>query len=88
MALLLKCKDVPVEGAGTARMAWYQHQIELPAARRGCHLVTRHIVEGVPEIKRIRAVLLHLLQHTSASLAINENADSDVRVDLEASSTR
>ena len=43
-------------------------------------------MEGVPEIKRIRAGLLHLfLQHTSASLAINENADSDVRVDLEAS---
>ena len=67
-------------------MAWYQHQIELPAARRGCHLVTRHIVEGVPEIKRIRAGLLHLfLQHTSASLTINENADPDVRVDLESS---
>ena len=67
-------------------MAWYQHQIELPAARRGCHLVTRHIVEGVPEIKRIRAGLLHLfLQHTSASLTINENADPDIRVDLESS---
>lgn len=67
-------------------MAWYQHHIELPAARRGCHLVTRYIVEGVPEIRRIQTGLLHLfLQHTSAALTINENADPDVRADLESS---
>lgn len=66
-------------------MTWFQHEIELPAFGRGFHLVTRHIVEHVPEIARVRIGLLHLfLQHTSASLTINENADRDVRRDLEA----
>lgn len=67
-------------------MAWYQHYVELPPRIRGFQLITRHILERVPEIARIRAGLLHLfLQHTSASLTINENADPDVRTDLESS---
>lgn len=67
-------------------MAWFQNQISLPAARRGFHLVTHHVAEGMPEIARVRVGLLHVfIMHTSASLTINENADPDVQVDMESS---
>ncbi|MCA9069256.1 MAG: secondary thiamine-phosphate synthase enzyme YjbQ [Planctomycetaceae bacterium] len=67
-------------------MAWYQHQIRLPAYSRGCHIVTDDVVSGMPEISEIRVGLLHVfILHTSASLSINENADSDVPRDLESS---
>lgn len=52
--------------------------------RRGFHLITHHIVEAVPEIQSLQVGLLDVfIQHTSASLTINENADPDVRVDFE-----
>ncbi len=58
----------------------------LPQMKRGFHLITRHVVEALPELATIEIGLLHLfLQHTSASLTINENADSDVPKDLETS---
>lgn len=64
---------------------WFQRSLELPARRRGFHLVTSAVVDALPELRRVRMGLLHLfLQHTSASLAINENADPDVPGDLEA----
>ena len=67
-------------------MAWFQKQISLAAKPRGCHLVTREIVEQFSELAQIRVGILHVfIQHTSASLTINENADSDVRRDLESS---
>jgi secondary thiamine-phosphate synthase enzyme len=51
---------------------------------RGFHLITRDILDGVEGLAQIRVGLLHLLiQHTSASLTLNENASSDVRVDFE-----
>ena len=65
-------------------MAWYQHLISLPSFERGFHLVTNRIVESVPELAGVRVGLLHIqILHTSASLTINENADSDVQRDLE-----
>ena len=65
-------------------MPWYQQEIRLPAKARGFHLVTREILVDLPELANIRIGMLHLfIQHTSASLAINENADPDVRADLE-----
>lgn len=67
-------------------MAWHQRQIRLPARPRGFHLITRLIVDGLPELAEVKVGLLHVfIQHTSASLTINENADPDVRVDLESS---
>lgn len=67
-------------------MAWYQRQIQLQPQPRGFHLVTRSVVDGMPELRNIRIGLLHVfIQHTSASLSINENADPDVPVDLESS---
>jgi secondary thiamine-phosphate synthase enzyme len=68
---------------------WVQKKILLPEFSRGCHLVTEAILRELPELKEVRVGLLHLfLQHTSASLAINENADPDVRLDLETALNR
>ncbi|MFN0197265.1 MAG: secondary thiamine-phosphate synthase enzyme YjbQ [Planctomycetaceae bacterium] len=67
-------------------MTWYQTQISIPAVRRGFHLITDQIIEGFPEIQRVKTGLLHVfLMHTSASISINENADPDVPRDLESS---
>lgn len=65
-------------------MAWLQSELTLPPRGRGFHLITSQILEHMPEIRRVRVGLLHLfLRHTSASLTVNENADPDVRRDLE-----
>jgi secondary thiamine-phosphate synthase enzyme len=60
--------------------------LRLPARRRGFHLITDEVLRALPEIGRIGVGLLHVfVQHTSASLCINENADPDVPADLESS---
>ena len=65
-------------------MAWFQKECVLRARSRGFHLVTHEIVQQVPELKNYKTGLAHLfIMHTSASLCINENADPDVRVDME-----
>ena len=65
-------------------MIWRQIDIHLPPQRRGFHLITRAVCDGVDDLRAVGVGLLHLLlQHTSASLALNENADPDVRGDLE-----
>ena len=65
-------------------MPWLQKRVSLTPRVRGFHLITREILEALPELASFRAGLLHVfIQHTSASLTINENADRDVRVDLE-----
>jgi len=52
---------------------------------RGVHLVTEEVVGELPEIRELRVGLLHLfVQHTSASLAVNENASPAVRRDVRA----
>ena len=63
---------------------WLQKTIRLRARPRGVHLVTDEVLEQLPELARLKTGLLHIfIQHTSASLAINENADPDVRTDVE-----
>jgi secondary thiamine-phosphate synthase enzyme len=63
---------------------WKQKRISLKAKPRGFHLITREVIEQLPELNELRVGLLHLfILHTSASLTINENADPDVRVDME-----
>jgi secondary thiamine-phosphate synthase enzyme len=63
---------------------WHQRRIRLAARPRGFHLVTREVVEALPELGELRVGLAHLhLLHTSASLTLNENASPDVRVDFE-----
>lgn len=63
---------------------WVQRELRLDARSRGFHLVTREVVGALPELEQFEVGLLHLLiQHTSASLALNENASPDVRRDFE-----
>ncbi len=65
-------------------MQFFQIEIRLEPRPRGFHLVTREVVTALPNLARVRVGFLQLfLQHTSASLTINENADPDVRADLE-----
>jgi secondary thiamine-phosphate synthase enzyme len=67
-------------------MTWIQRQIELQRRPRGFYLITEEVVAALPELRQMRAGLLHVfIQHTSASLSINENADPDVPADLESS---
>lgn len=63
---------------------WIQKEVTLSAKRRGFHLVTREILDRVPEIGNYGVGLAHIfMQHTSASLSLNENADPTVRTDME-----
>jgi secondary thiamine-phosphate synthase enzyme len=63
---------------------WVQRKIELPARPRGFHLVTAEVLDALPELREISVGILHLLiQHTSASLALSENASAEVRRDFE-----
>lgn len=63
---------------------WTQKELTLSPKQRGFHLVTSEITNQLPELNRLRIGLLHVfILHTSASLTINENADPDVRVDME-----
>lgn len=63
---------------------WSQHQIILAARPRGIHLITDEVLRQLPEIYDFKVGLVHFfLQHTSASLAINERVDDEVRADLD-----
>ncbi len=65
-------------------MHWSQKTIQLPAFVRGCHLITSKVIKELDFLPSVRIGLMHVfIQHTSASLSINENADPDVRKDLE-----
>ena len=66
-------------------MPTFQRTIHLPAYPRGFHLITRFVERDfTAELQQIRVGMLHVfIQHTSASLTINENADPTVRGDFE-----
>ncbi|ALD22228.1 secondary thiamine-phosphate synthase enzyme YjbQ [Hymenobacter sp. DG25A] len=65
-------------------MLWTQKRLRLPAVQRGFHLITDLLVAELPELEKIRVGTAHFfIQHTSASLSINENADPTVRHDFE-----
>ena len=64
---------------------WQQQELRLAPRERGFHLITEEVVAGLPWLGEVAMGLLHLqLLHTSASLTLNENADPDVRHDLDA----
>ncbi|XKE46899.1 secondary thiamine-phosphate synthase enzyme YjbQ [Halomonas organivorans] len=66
-------------------MTWDQQEIRLAPRERGFHLITDEVVRALPGLVDLEVGLLHLqLLHTSASLTLNENADPDVRHDLDA----
>jgi secondary thiamine-phosphate synthase enzyme len=65
-------------------MKLFQKEIRLKEKRRGFHLITNEITHAFPEISQINAGICQVfIQHTSASLTINENADPTVRKDFE-----
>jgi len=62
---------------------WSQHEISLEARPRGFHLITREVEAALPSLGSLNVGLAHLmLQHTSASLTVNENASPSVRDDF------
>lgn len=63
---------------------WTQKTIGLKARNRGFHLVSREVLNELPELSTLKMGTLNVfIQHTSASISIGENADSTVRDDLE-----
>jgi secondary thiamine-phosphate synthase enzyme len=65
-------------------MMWLQRTIRLQPRPRGFHLITRDVLQELPELRDFGTGMLHLLiQHTSASLTLSENASPDVRRDFE-----
>lgn len=65
-------------------MKFFQTNLRLRQRSRGFHLITQEIILSLPQIKELNnGVLQVFIQHTSASLTINENADSTVRQDFE-----
>jgi len=68
---------------------WTQKTLKLKARARGFHLITHEIENALPELDNLSVGLLHVfIQHTSASLTINENADPTVRSDFESGFNR
>jgi secondary thiamine-phosphate synthase enzyme len=64
---------------------WTQTRIELRPRPRGFHLVTSEIVDALPELRSMSVgIATVFMQHTSASLTLNENASPDVRRDFAA----
>lgn len=59
-----------------------QTTFSLSAKRRGCHLITREVMEHLPQPLPQAGLINLFVQHTSCALSINENADPDVRTDL------
>ncbi|WP_223551617.1 secondary thiamine-phosphate synthase enzyme YjbQ [Aestuariivivens sp. NBU2969] len=65
-------------------MQFFQSQLQLKPYPRGFHLITKKVLQAIPEIEQIKVGQLHVfIKHTSASLTINENADYTVRTDFE-----
>ena len=63
---------------------WIQKEIRLEPKTRGFHLITKELLRELPELRNFRIGMMNVfILHTSASLTINENADSTVRQDFE-----
>ena len=65
-------------------MSWFQKEILISPKKRGFHIITNEVLNQLEEILLYKVGILHLfIKHTSASLAVNENADPTVRMDME-----
>jgi secondary thiamine-phosphate synthase enzyme len=65
-------------------MKTFQQASQLRARQRGFHLITAEIQQALPQLREISAGICQVfIQHTSASLTVNENADPTVREDFE-----
>lgn len=70
-------------------MEIFQKEIYLKSRSRGFHLVTSEIIQQIPELKSFVSGIVNIfIKHTSASLTINENADPDVRKDMQSFTDR
>ncbi len=80
------CKSSSQQEQNTMSMKWFQHELSITAPSRGCHLITNDVRKAIQkDMAQIKIGMCNLfVQHTSASLTINENADPDVRRDMEA----
>lgn len=80
------CTSLQQSQASSETMSkWFQHEVTITAPSRGCHLITSEIQKTIQkDIRQIKIGMCNLfIQHTSASLTVNENADPDVRRDME-----
>ena len=65
-------------------MKFFQHTLQLKERKRGFHLVTAEVMQSLPQISDVTIGICQVfIQHTSASLTLNENADATVRKDFE-----
>lgn len=65
-------------------MKVFQASLQLPPKKRGFHLITSEVMQALPQVRELKAGICQVfIQHTSASLTINENADPTVRKDFE-----
>ena len=65
-------------------MKIFQQALQLKERKRGFHLITSEIINAIPQLAEVKIGVLQIfIQHTSASLSINENADPTVRKDFE-----
>lgn len=63
---------------------WLQRELRLSPKPRGFHLMTAEVLRAVPELADFQVGMMNVfIQHTSAALTINENADPTVRLDFE-----
>jgi secondary thiamine-phosphate synthase enzyme len=63
---------------------WLQKEIQLNPESRGFHVITEEVLRELPELRNVKVGMMNIfIMHTSASLAINENADPAVRQDFE-----
>ena len=70
--------------ASSQQPIWTQYLIKLPALPRGFHLISSQVEAQLGELSSVAVGMLNVfIQHTSASLTLNENADPDVRLDME-----
>ena len=68
----------------THQMIFIQQNLQLRPYPRGFHLITNDVLQSIPEVSGLKKGMLQVfIQHTSASLTINENADPSVRDDFE-----
>jgi secondary thiamine-phosphate synthase enzyme len=84
------CQSTTSDSTETNTMKWFQHEITITAPSRGCHLITSDIEKIISkDLSQIKIGMCNLfIQHTSASLTVNENADPDVRIDMEVALSR
>jgi secondary thiamine-phosphate synthase enzyme len=65
-------------------MKIFQQRLHLKERKRGFHLITGEVLQAIPQLREIKMGMCQVfIQHTSASLTINENADPTVRKDFE-----